>query len=178
MKIHYISSHSNLQNHHLSILSMIIEWLNINVIFSIFLHNESLLSFMMNILWASEIAKLLKIYLNQCFVDILMFITILNAWIDCQNHFFHKTQRFNHFSIFNHSKIINESIQIDFQKKWIIQISNLSSNYFYFSIDFISKLMNDKSKFVISSRIYYFLLKEKWTCIISESNSNPRYIII
>ena len=76
MKIHYIPFHSNPQNHHLSTLSTTIEWSNTNAIFFISLSNESLLSSMMNVLRASEIAKLLKTYLNQRFVDILMFIII------------------------------------------------------------------------------------------------------
>ena len=142
-KVHYVSSHSNLQNRRLSTLSTIIERSNINAIFSISLSNESLSSFMMNILRASEIAKLLKTYPNQCFVDIFMFIVISSAQINFQNDLVHRTQHSNHFSAFNHSKIINKSIQINLQKKWIIQISNLSFNYFYSPINLTSKFINN-----------------------------------
>ena len=79
IKIYYIPFYSNFHNYCLNIFLMIIEYSNIKIIFFISFNYKSLLSSMMNVLRAFEIAKLFKTYFNQYFIDIFIFIIILNV---------------------------------------------------------------------------------------------------
>ena len=78
-KIHCVPPHSNLHNHRLSTLSMTLERPNTEATFSMPLNNEPLPPSAANVLRASGIAKLLKTYPNQRFVDTLTSIAISGA---------------------------------------------------------------------------------------------------
>ena len=118
----------NLYNRHSNTLSkttslsyhdslLIKECSNTNVSFFISLSIESLLLFMINVLWVDEIADLLKIYLNQCFVDTLTSIALYDACVDFQGNSFDHIWHSNHFSMFAHLEIVMKSIQNELQKR-------------------------------------------------------------
>ena len=106
------------------------------------LGNESLSS-SADVLRASEIAELLKTYLNQRFVDTIISIAILGARVGFQGNFVGRTQRSNHSSAFIHLEVISESIQTEFQKEWVQEISDLPLNYFCSSIGLVLKQVDD-----------------------------------
>lgn len=119
------------------------EYSNINLSF-IFSFLNSLPSSSANILHADDIAKLLKQYLNHCFIDIIISIMISDIWVDFEERNFGQIRRPNHASIFAYPDIITNFIQSEILKRCIKEINNLPANYFCSSINLISILSDDK----------------------------------
>ena len=98
----------------------------------------------MNILYIIDIMKLLKQYLNHCFVDIIIAIVVSDVRLNFEESHLGQTRRSNHASIFAYSDIIANSIQFEISKDHIKEIDNLFINYFYLFINLISRSFDDK----------------------------------
>jgi hypothetical protein len=83
-----------------------------------------------NVLRPFGIAKLLRTYPNQRFVDTLTSIAISGARVGFQGDPVGRTQRPNHSSAFNHPEIISDAIEAELKKGRISEISDLPPNYF------------------------------------------------
>ena len=93
--------------------------------FSVSVSNEPLLPSVANILHADGIAKLLKTYPNQRFVDTLTSTAPCGTRIGFEGIPSGHVQRPNHSSAFAHPEIITQSIQNELQKGRVKQISSL-----------------------------------------------------
>ena len=92
-----------------------------------------------NVLHPQNIAHLLQQYSNRQFVETLVSIATSGVRIGYEGSPSAQIHRPNHTSAFAHPEIIINMIQSEIKTKRIKEIKNLSTNYYYSSIDLISK---------------------------------------
>src|SRR5947207_1957771 len=113
--------------------------------FSFILSSSNSFSFLfINILHVIDIMKLFKQYLNHRFIDIIIAIMISEIQLDFEENHLKQTHCLNHASIFAYLNIITNFIQSEILKNHVKEIDNFFINYFYSSIDLISRSSDDK----------------------------------